>query len=133
MVISLRQFSTFAGVGLCAAVVHYGLLIVLVEAMGVDVIIATLVGYCGGGICSYWLNRRHTFQSERRHREAIWRFILVAAVGFGLTWLCMLGLVRGLKIPYLLAQALTTGIVMVWSYGAHKVWTFGLPKPQEGA
>ena len=27
-------------------------------------------------------------------------------------------------LPYLPAQVLTTGVVLVWSFVAHKLWTF---------
>ncbi len=82
----LRQIVAFTGVGVIAAIVHYGLLIGLVEIGGWRAVPATLVGYVGGGIVSYGLNRRHTYQSDRPHEEAGWRFALVAAVGFGLTY-----------------------------------------------
>jgi drug/metabolite transporter (DMT)-like permease len=52
---------------------------------------------------------------------------LVAAIGFGLTWLAMALLVRGLGAPYLAAQLVTTGIVLFWSFLAHKLWTFRAP------
>jgi putative flippase GtrA len=122
-----RQVSAFFGVGIVAAVVHYGLLVSLVEGYRMDPVRATLVGYVGGGIVSYLLNRRHTYASDRPHREAGWRFALVAFVGFGLTWLFMALLVRGLGAPYLPAQIVTTGIVLVWSFVAHKLWTFREP------
>ncbi|MBM6595852.1 GtrA family protein [Microvirga pudoricolor] len=119
-----RQFMAFAGVGLAAAVVHYGLLVGLVEAGGFGPVTATLAGYVAGGIVSYWLNRAHTYDSDRPHQEATWRFALVAAVGFGLTWVFMQLFINGLDAPYLPAQLVTTGIVMVWSFIAHKAWTF---------
>jgi putative flippase GtrA len=121
----VRQVSAFFGVGLAAAVVHYGLLIGLVEAGGFAPVPATLAGYIGGGIVSYGLNRRHTYASDRPHAEATWRFAVVAFVGFLLTGLLMHGLVDRLGVPYLAAQFLTTGIVLVWSFLAHKLWTFG--------
>jgi putative flippase GtrA len=119
-----RQIAAFAGVGVVAAVVHYGLLIGLFELAGVAAVPATLVGYVGGGIVSYVLNRRHTYASARPHAEAGWRFAAVAGVGFGLTWLCMALLHGRLGLHYLLAQALTTAAVMAWSFLAHKLWTF---------
>jgi putative flippase GtrA len=121
----LRQIVSFAGVGVIAAVVHYGLLIGLVELFGWRAVPATLVGYVGGGSVSYALNRSHTYQSDRPHGEAGWRFAVVAAVGFGLTALVMHGLVDRLALPYLPSQIATTGIVLVWSFLAHKLWTFG--------
>ena len=123
----LRQFSAFFGVGLAAAIVHYGLLVSLVEGYRMEAVRATLVGYIGGGLVSYVLNRRHTYASDRPHREAGWRFALVALVGFGLTWAFMALFVRVLGAPYLPAQIVTTGIVLVWSFLAHKLWTFREP------
>jgi putative flippase GtrA len=120
-----RQISAFAGVGVIAALVHYGLLIGLVELAGWAAVPATLLGYVGGGVVSYWLNRRLTYRSERPHDEAGWRFAVVAAVGFGLTWVCMALLHGRLGLQYLLAQVATTLVVMAWSFVAHKLWTFG--------
>lgn len=119
-----RQFAAFFGVGLVAAVVHYGLLISLVEGYRLEPVRATLVGYVGGGLVSYLLNRRHTYTSDRPHWQAAWRFAAVALVGFGLTWGLMALLVRGMGAPYLPAQVATTAIVLVWSFLANKLWTF---------
>jgi putative flippase GtrA len=124
-----RQFAAFFGVGLVAAIVHYGLLISLVEGYRMDPVPAALAGYVAGGIVSYLLNRRHTYASDRPHVEATWRFALVAVIGFGLTWAGMAVLVRGLAVPYLAAQLVTTGIVLFWSFLAHKFWTFREPVP----
>ena len=120
----LTQMIAFGGVGLVAAVVHFGMLIGLVELVGLSPLPATLAGYSGGGIVSYWLNRRLTYRSDRPHEEAGWRFAVVAAVGFGLTFLCMTVLHTRLGIQYVAAQVLTTGFVLVWSFVAHKLWTF---------
>jgi putative flippase GtrA len=120
----IRQFKAFFGVGLAAAVAHYGLLIALVERGGIDPVPATLAGYVAGGLLSYVLNRKHTYGSDRPHREATWRFALVAFVGFLVTWFLMHALTVWLGGPYLPAQVITTGVVMLWSFMAHKTWTF---------
>jgi putative flippase GtrA len=121
----LAQFSRFFGVGLAAAVVHYGLLIGLVEIGRFAVVPATLAGYVAGGLASYALNRRLTYVTTRTHAEAGWRFALVAGVGFMLTGAMMHGLVDRLGLPYLPAQLATTGVVLVWSFFAHKWFSFG--------
>jgi putative flippase GtrA len=120
----IRQVIAFTGVGVVAAIVHYGLLIGFVELAGWRPVPATLVGYIGGGVMSYWLNRGLTYQSDRPHEEAGWRFAAVAAVGFCLTYGAMHILVDRWALPYFPAQLLTTGIVLVWSFVAHKLWTF---------
>ena len=119
-----RQFTAFFGVGLVAAVVHYGTLIGLVEGAQTSPVPATLAGYVLGGIVSYVLNRRFAFESDRPHSEATWRFALVAGVGFVLTGLLMAFLNGKLGLPYLPAQVVTTGIVMMWSFAANRWWTF---------
>jgi len=119
-----RQFVSFFGVGVIAAIVHYGVLIGLVEIARAPVVPATLAGFVAGGIVSYLLNRRHTYESDRPHAEAGWRFALVAGVGFVLTALVMHGLVDRLGAPYLPAQLVTTGVVLVWSFFAHKLFSF---------
>jgi len=120
-----RQFTLFVVVGLAAAIAHFGALIGLVEAGGWAPEPATLVGYVAGGIVSYTLNRSHTYSSDRPHAEAGWRFALVAGVGFVLTYLFMSLLHGWFGLHYLLAQIATTGVVLVWSFIAHKLWTFG--------
>ncbi len=121
----LRQFGAFFGVGLAAATVHYGLLVALVEGAGIGPVPATLAGYVAGGVVSYGLNRRLTYASSRSHAQAGWRFAVVAGVGFLLTGAFMHAFTARLAVPYLPAQVVTTGIVLFWSFLAHKVWTFG--------
>ena len=123
----LRQFAAFFGVGLLAAAVHYGLLIGLVEAWRMAPVPAALAGYSAGGVVSYSLNRQFTYRSGRPHAQATWRFAVVAAVGFVLTGAFMHALTRWFGLPYLAAQLVTTGIVLFWSFVAHKIWTFSGP------
>ncbi len=119
------QFRRFFGVGIAAAIVHYGVLVALAELLLWHKIPATLLGYVGGGVVSYVLNRRFTYRSERSHREAGWRFGVVAFVGFCLTGVLMFVFNSWMGMPYLLAQLLITAIVLAWSFVAHKLWTFG--------
>lgn len=120
----LRQFVAFFGVGVIAAIVHYGLLYLLVEAFFYDPVSAALAGYVAGGLVSYVLNRLYTYEAQRGHLEAGWRFGVVAGIGFVLTWLLMGLFHTRLGWHYLLAQVATTGIVLVWSFIAHKYWSF---------
>jgi putative flippase GtrA len=119
------QFLRFGGVGVLAAAGHYGTLVGAVEFLGAPAVPATLAGYLVGGAVSYVLNRHWTFASDADHRAAIAKFALVAAVGFALTGLAMALLTGPARLHYLPAQVLTTGIVMLWSFWANRLWTFG--------
>ncbi len=103
---------------------HYCILIIMVQLFRAPPVSSTLCGFCVGGVVSYVLNRRHTFGSERPHDQAVWRFALVAGVAFLMTWLLMRLMVERWHAPYLPAQVLTTGLVMVWTFGANRLWTF---------
>ena len=120
-----RQLVAFGGVGVVAVVFHYSVLVGLREGFGLSPVPATLWGYIVGGYVSYVLNRRHTFGSAASHGRAGPRFALVAGVGFVITWVLMHLATQVLAVPYLLAQCAITALVMVWSYAAHRFWTFG--------
>lgn len=126
----VKQLSSFVGVGVLASLVHYALLVTLVEVGGLAPVPSALCGFTAGGIVSYHLNRRHTFVSDRPHEQAIWRFALVASIAFVLTYLAMRFLNETGHIPYLPAQVITTLVVMIWTFGANRLWTFAVTKPR---
>ncbi len=119
-----RQLLAFGLAGGITALAHYGLLIALVEGAGVDPVPATLAGYVLGALVSYTLNRWLTFDATRSHAQAGWRFAVIAAGGFALTWLLMHLFVARLGLPYLPMQLVTTGLVMVFSFLGHKSFSF---------
>src|SRR5262245_30159316 len=102
-------------VGLVAALVHYSVLIVLVETGFANPVVANLVAYIFGGIVSYLLNRRCAFRSKRAHAEAAWRFASVAGLGFLLTGIFTYSFHEVLGVQYILAAVMTSAIVLFWS------------------
>ncbi len=121
----LAQIFTFFGVGVAATIADWGTFFLLDHYLGVPNVYAALMSYCCGGIVSYTLNRSHTFDSERTHLEAGWRFASVMTVGFSLTGLFVWLFADRMNLPPMVARALATGIVFFWNYVAHKIWTFG--------
>lgn len=119
-----HQFLRYASVGVAAFVFHYATLIGLVESETLDPDLAALAGFVVGGIVSYVLNRRFTFDSDRSHGHAGPRFAATAAVGFVMTYFLMHGLTERLGMHYLLAQLVTTGIVLIWTFLGNRFWTF---------
>lgn len=119
-----RQLLAYVFAGGLTAVAHYSVLVGLVELAHVDPVPATLAGFVVGAVVSYSLNRWLTFEATHSHAQATWRFALIAAGGFGLTWVLMHLFVTRLGLPYLPMQLVTTGIVMVFSFLGHKFFSF---------
>jgi putative flippase GtrA len=120
----LPQFLRYASVGGVATACHYATLIFLVELRDMDADTAALCGFVVGGVVSYVLNRRYTFETQRGHGAAGLRFAATASVAFVLTYLLMHWMAEVLGIHYLIAQAFTTGLVLIWTFVANRFWTF---------
>lgn len=120
----IRQIASFVGVGLTATAAHFATLALLVEADLFGPVVSSGCGFVVGGIVSYLLNRRYTFESSRSHAGAVPRFAVVAGVAFILNGVLMNLFVHDLGLFYLLAQAFTTGITMLWTFTGYRVWAF---------
>ena len=120
----IRQLKSFVGVGVVCTGLHYAVLVALVQIFGAQPVPSALCGSVCGGVLSYGLNRKHTFGSERPHEEAAWRFALIAGIAFLLTYVFMRQMVEVWRMPYLPAQVVTTGVVMIWTFAANRLWTF---------
>ena len=124
------QFATFVFVGGIAAVVHYGLLILLSEFTDSDPVFASACGFVGGGAVSYFLNYHLTFRSDAPHLSALPRFAAVAGSGLLLNTALMEILIHHLGFHYLPAQILTTGALMLWHFAINRLWTFSASHPR---
>lgn len=119
-----QQFVRFTGVGVVSAIGHYGLLIALVQGLAADAVLASAAGALLGAAINYALNYRFTFRSRKQHRESLLKFAIVATVGLGLNTAFMWVGVDLLQAHYLLAQLVTTGLVLLWSFTGNRFWTF---------
>ena len=122
---AIAQFSRFGVVGAVGTLAHYALFLALIHAAAADPVAASAAGASLGALVNYVLNYRYTFRSARRHREALPRFLLVAAVGLALNTLLMAAFLNGLRLHYLAAQIGATLGVLVWNFLANRHWTFG--------
>lgn len=118
------RFLRFAIVGAVGTAAHYALLLALVEFLGVDPVAGSVAGFLLGALVNYTLNRSLVFRSQRQHVEALPRFLAVAGVGLVGNSALMSLLVGPVGLHYLLAQILTTSLLLVWHYGANALWTF---------
>ncbi|MEN9704134.1 MAG: hypothetical protein RLZZ393_13 [Pseudomonadota bacterium] len=120
-------FGRFLVVGAISTTVHYVVLAAAVELLHRSAVAGSGAGFAAGAVVSYLLNRSHTFRSDAPHARAVTRFVLVLGVGLVLNLLLMQLFVSHWGWPYLLAQMLTTGLVLFWHFAGHALWSFSHP------
>ncbi|MBI1904970.1 MAG: GtrA family protein [Rhodocyclales bacterium] len=118
------RFLRFAAVGAIGTGAHYALLLVLVEVAGARPLAGSVAGFLLGALVNYLLNRNFVFRSDRQHVEALPRFLAIAAIGLCGNALLMYALVDLTGVHYVLAQVITTCLLLCWHYAANALWTF---------
>jgi putative flippase GtrA len=124
------EFLRFAAVGVVATIVHYSILISLVELARGPLIPSTSVGFVFGAVVSYTLNRRITFSHQPHFGRGLLQFVAVGAVGLGLNAVIVASLVRA-GLQYIVAQMVATGVVLVWNFALARLVIFR-PQPMAG-
>lgn len=117
----LKVFRFFI-MGLLATIVHYSVLLALVELYGIYPVTASGCGAVAGLFVNYFLNYRFTFRSNLPHGKTFSKYFVIAMTGLMLN----LGLMA-LFTPYVFyfyAQLMATAIVFAWSFLANSLWTF---------
>jgi len=120
-----NRFAKFAGVGAIGTAGHYITLFVLVDVASLDAVIASSAGFLVGGIINYVLNYKFTFRSQQSHSSTAPKFFAIALGGFFLNGAAMSLFVNKFGLYYLLAQVISTGLILVWTFLANHYWTFG--------
>jgi len=117
------QFLRFVSVGAIGTALHYAILVILVTGLNSDPAIGAMAGATAGAAFNYWLNHRFTFRSERPHKEALPRFLLMAGVGVLLNG----AIVKALTLAtfnYLLSQVVATLTILILNFFLSKLWIF---------
>ena len=118
-----RQFSRFLAVGAVTTIVHYGVLIALVEALGAHPVLATTAGFLVAALLSYVLNRRYTFDHEPAFGAGLLKYYAALSIGLLLNAGVMAALTQW-GVHYVLAQVVATGVALVWNFTAARLVVF---------
>ena len=115
---TVKQFSKFAVVGITSLAVDYILLLVLVELLHVDFLIATSASFLASVVVNYFLSMRYVFSRRddlSRKRECT-IFAVLSAVGLGLNDLFMFVGVAVLSIGYQVMKLISTFMVTWYNF-----------------
>jgi putative flippase GtrA len=119
----VQQFLRFACVGLAATVVHFAILITLVEIWHFGPVFATTIGFAVGALISYALNRRYTFGPTGQFGLGLAKYYGALSVGLLLNGI-IVGVLSGAGLPYLVAQGIATGTVLIWNFLTARLLVF---------
>ena len=120
----VRQLIKYGIVGASNTVLTFAIYTVLVE-VGVQYLIALILGYLAGSLNSYLLNRHWTFRAGHLAHTSVgprFAIVQVAAIlaNLGLLYL----LVHHLGIHKILAQAILTVPVLAVTFFVNRAWSF---------
>ncbi len=124
----LRGFVAFGCVGIAATAVHTCIGLALVWSDLASPFIANFIAFSTAVSVSYVGHRTFTFQSTRRHQEALPRFFAVALFGLLLNQIMVWGLVDVLGMAYPVVLALIFVSVPIAVYILSRTWAFAEPR-----
>lgn len=131
----MHEFLRYSVVGGISFLVDFLLLYLLRETICADSMIglylAAFGGFMGGIVVNTWLSIQFVFRlpevvAKRRGRNIrdLSKIIGIGILGLLLTELGMFLGVELLQCYYLWVKVIVAGVVMVWNYGARKIWVF---------
>ena len=123
MTVNWDHVLKFIAVGGTATVIHFAVLVSLVEMLGWHPTLATTIGYLTSAGFNYGANRALTFRSAAEHRSALPKFAAMCVAGAslnaGLMWLFV-----QLGSHYIVAQLAATVAVLVFNFTVASRWVF---------
>ncbi|CAG9255589.1 GtrA domain-containing protein [Paraburkholderia unamae] len=120
----MRRFVLYATVGASGTAVQYAILWILVTTGSAPAPIASTVGAIAGAIVNYLLNFHLTFGSHGRHRAAAPKFFATSVLGMALNYLLMSAQTEVLGLHYLIAQFMSTALVLCVTFIVNASWSF---------
>lgn len=121
-----RRFATFLGVGATGVLIANGGLVLLREALGLDVFVAGALSWQAAIIVTFTLNAAITWRGacERSLLARLGSFELISVVGLCI-YLSTIAVVQGvLHLHYIVGGLAGSGVASLWNYAANHRFTF---------
>ncbi len=120
-----KKFLKFCLVGASGSIIDLGLLTLLVEVGGLNVLVANACSFTASATNNFVWNKTWTFRNrDRRYFSQFSKFFLVSVGGLFLSTV-FLALFVSLSFWYVFAKLMTVVIVVVWNFFLNNFWTFG--------
>ena len=112
------------GAGGIATACHYAVTIAAVELLRALPVVASVLGFAVGACVKYWLNYSVAFRSNARHVVALPRYAAALAVMMAANAAVFAALQAGLGVHYIVAQVITTIVLIPPGYLIYRHWVF---------
>lgn len=119
-----RRFAVYACVGAIGTGAQYAILIAMVRSGYASPALSSMTGASVGALVNYGLNRRITFRSNSNPLSTAPKFAAIALLGVLTNGVCMKFFATSLGMNYLIAQLVTTALVLGLTYLLNSAWTF---------
>ncbi|PIW26382.1 MAG: hypothetical protein COW30_15025 [Rhodospirillales bacterium CG15_BIG_FIL_POST_REV_8_21_14_020_66_15] len=123
--INLREAVRFVITGGTSTALYVCIMFLLVPGLGPGG--ASIIAYSASMIANYTMQRLWTFRSDRHHREAIPRYLLVHVGSLGLNAVILFVFVQQLGGPLVATQLASFVVIAIWSYLCQRIWVFTHP------
>jgi putative flippase GtrA len=119
------QFVRFGAVGASGYAVNLGAFALCVHLLGIDYRVSAVVAFVISVGNNFWWNRHWTFGAKQDHPMVQGaRFFAVSLLAFGFSYLVLVGLVSGVGLSKVLAQAIAIAAATPLNFVGQKLWSF---------
>lgn len=124
------EFTKYILVGGTAFIVDFGTMVFTKEYFGINYLVAASIGFLIGLIVNYFLALKFVFNSSNGVNIKDFIYItIIGIVGLALTDIGMFIGVEIFKIHYTITKLIITGGVLIWNFGARKLFVYPTTKP----
>ena len=118
------QIFRFGVVGLTAAFVHFGVVVLLVQNVRLTPLNANIFGFMVASQVSYWGHRIWTFEArDTLHSIALPRILLVQMFNFAANQ-TLFYIFLTLHLPYTIALIVVLTVLPIFTFLSNKFWVF---------
>ena len=119
-----KQLFRFGIVGTLAFIIDYSVMVFSKEVLNLYVLIAVALGFLISVIFNYWASVKFVFtvkQNRSKTKEFI-IFVVLSAIGLGLTEISMWFGIEVLKINYMIVKIFVSIIVTIFNFVTRKLF-----------
>lgn len=112
----------FISVGGTATFIQFALLVLMVEVLAFNKVIASMTSYIMSAGCNYLLNYYFTFTSQQSHWRTLPKFMVVVLIGLIVNTFVFAGVLT--IAPYVIAQIIAVAAALLSNLLLHKYWIY---------